>query len=256
MKDACNNAQDKRPKVNAPKMKQQSLFDVVRPKGKGTSVPVPSTTPATAPLPSASVCLSAAMPASGLRPKLPCCHAPALPPKPLSLHAVSCEQSVELVETPSVTQPSCRPPTLPPKPASLCATSCEQSIELIETPAAPLGILSELCDLEACLSEYISQQASPAEAADPLAYFHTEPEILDDPSVPSDEIWETFLNKNLKGVFGWKSEFTDSLQVQKTDGAGMKGLVHFVEYFVTKQGIPEAMFEGKLLYLISELCKM
>ena len=90
---------------------------------------------------------------------------------------------------------------------------------------------------------------------DPLAIFEEYPKKFDDLSLNAEELWEAKLNGLLKSVLGWGVD-------QSMDGiiwrgqTGLDGLAKFVEYFIAKRGVSEALFEGKLSYLFRELEKL
>ncbi|KAF8964489.1 hypothetical protein BDZ97DRAFT_1660101, partial [Flammula alnicola] len=89
---------------------------------------------------------------------------------------------------------------------------------------------------------------------DNLAIFGGNPEESDDPSLDTDELWETVLNQLLKSALGWGTE-GDMDTIIRRGRKGLDGLVNFVRYFVIKRGVSEALFEGKLSHLMKELEK-
>lgn len=80
------------------------------------------------------------------------------------------------------------------------------------------------------------------------------PEIHGDPALQGDELWEAGLNAFLKSVLGWATEEDVESLIK-----GRKGLEHlfdFMKYFIVKQGVSEALFQGKLTHLFEGLRKM
>ncbi|KAF8173473.1 hypothetical protein BJ912DRAFT_1024864 [Pholiota molesta] len=93
--------------------------------------------------------------------------------------------------------------------------------------------------------------------SDNLAVLSGHPENIDDPSLDADELWENVLNQLLKSVFGWGAPTEKDLQsVIRRGRKGLDGLYSFVRYFVVKRGVSEALFEGKLAYVIGALEKI
>ncbi|KAF8173643.1 hypothetical protein BJ912DRAFT_931873 [Pholiota molesta] len=93
--------------------------------------------------------------------------------------------------------------------------------------------------------------------SDNLAVLSGHPENIDDPSLDADELWENVLNQLLKSVFGWGAPTEKDLQsVIRRGRKGLDGLYSFVRYFVVKRGVSEALFEGKLDYVIGALEKI
>ena len=89
---------------------------------------------------------------------------------------------------------------------------------------------------------------------DPLACFNVDPAGYNNKDVSPDELWEV-LNQAMKNGLGWGTSL-DVPALLETDGRGIMGLVRFVEYFVEKRGVSEALFEGKLNHLMSGLHSM
>jgi len=90
-----------------------------------------------------------------------------------------------------------------------------------------------------------------ASAHDSLAVFEVDPKEFDDPSLTADELWEATLNGLLKSVLGWGMD-QNMDEIIRRGPKGLDGLASFVEYF-TRRGVSEALFEGKLSYLLSAL---
>jgi len=90
---------------------------------------------------------------------------------------------------------------------------------------------------------------------DKLAVFEGNPMHFDDPTLDADSLWETVLNTQLKSVLGWGKEEDLELIIRR-GRKGLDGLANFVKYFIVKQGVKEALFEGKLSRLISTLQKL
>lgn len=87
---------------------------------------------------------------------------------------------------------------------------------------------------------------------DALAIFSAIPCDFNDTSIPSGELWEEVVNKTLKFVFGWGIDGNlDDIICQGRKG--LDGLADFVKYFIVKRGVDEALFEGKLSYLMTAL---
>ena len=90
---------------------------------------------------------------------------------------------------------------------------------------------------------------------DPLACCDVDPAGYDNKEISADELWEEVLNQAMKNGLGWGTSL-DVPALLETDGRGIMGLVRFVEYFVEKRGVSEALFEGKLNHLMSGLHSM
>lgn len=87
---------------------------------------------------------------------------------------------------------------------------------------------------------------------DALTIFSARPSDFNDTSIPSGELWEEVVNKILKSAFGWGVEGNmDNIICRGRKG--LDGLADFAKYFIVKQGVNEALFEGKLLYLMTAL---
>jgi hypothetical protein len=89
---------------------------------------------------------------------------------------------------------------------------------------------------------------------DKLAIFGARPCNFDNTSILSDELWEEVVNKVLKSTFGWGIEGNMDKFICR-GRKGLDGLAEFVKYFVVKQGVDEALFEGKLSYHMHALEK-
>jgi hypothetical protein len=87
---------------------------------------------------------------------------------------------------------------------------------------------------------------------DVLAIFSARPSDFDDTSIPSGELWEEVVNKILKSAFGWGIEGNMDNIIHR-GRKGLDGLAEFVKYFIVKRGVDEALFEGKLSYLMTAL---
>ena len=90
---------------------------------------------------------------------------------------------------------------------------------------------------------------------DKLAAFAGNPADHDDPSLSVDDLWENRLNGLLKSVLGWGEE-GDMESIIRRGRKGLNGLGNFVRHFVVKRRVNEALFEGKLLHLLSKLEEM
>lgn len=78
-----------------------------------------------------------------------------------------------------------------------------------------------------------------------LVIFSARPSDFDDTSILSGELWEEVVNKILKLAFGWGVEGNMDSIIRR-GRKGLDGLADFVKYFIVKQGVNEALFEGKL----------
>jgi hypothetical protein len=87
---------------------------------------------------------------------------------------------------------------------------------------------------------------------DKLAIFGARPCDFDDTSISSGDLWEEVVNKVLKSTFGWGMEGNMD-EIIRRGKKGLDGLAEFVKYFVVKRGVDEALFEGKLSYLMRAL---
>jgi len=88
--------------------------------------------------------------------------------------------------------------------------------------------------------------------SDMLAVFGRNPKEFDHPTLDADELWETTLNNVLKSTLGWGME-GDMSEIVRRGQWGLDGLVKFVTYFVENRGVSQALFEGKLLNLMTAL---
>ncbi len=93
-----------------------------------------------------------------------------------------------------------------------------------------------------------------ATTGDRLAQF-SDPAALDRPEVASEDLWEEVLNPFLKGVLGWGAD-EEIDQAIRRGPLGFSGLVDFVGYFTETRGVDEALFEGKLSYLLECATKL
>lgn len=146
------------------------------------------------------------------------------------------EMSIELIEMDSIRRPQ---DTLKPKDAS------------------DQGLLEELKELAKKVCHDVESSSrdldgSPGSTVDALNCFKVNPEGYDNPSISTDELWQDVLNGVLKNGLGWGTEL-DVRSLLDTNGSGLMGLVHFVEYFVVKRGVSDALFEGNLTHLMSGL---
>ncbi|KAF5325601.1 hypothetical protein D9611_000599 [Ephemerocybe angulata] len=89
--------------------------------------------------------------------------------------------------------------------------------------------------------------------ADKIHVFAKDPLLFDNPAVDSEDLWQEVINGMLKSVLGWGTEIGEDV-IRR--GSGVIGLVRFVEYFVVEQGVPEALFEGKLGGLLEAMRQM
>jgi hypothetical protein len=87
---------------------------------------------------------------------------------------------------------------------------------------------------------------------DKLATFGGIPRDYDDPSLDADELWEQMLNEQLKAALGWGTEVNMD-DIIRRGRNGLDGLYEYVKYFVVKRGVSEALFEGKLAYLLRKI---
>jgi hypothetical protein len=87
---------------------------------------------------------------------------------------------------------------------------------------------------------------------DKLAIFSARPCDFDDTSIPSSELWEEIVNNVLKSTFGWGMEGNMD-DIIRRGRKGLDGLANFAKYFIVKRGVDEALFEGKLSFLMSAL---
>ena len=85
--------------------------------------------------------------------------------------------------------------------------------------------------------------------------FSVMPESVDNPQVASEDLWEDTLNGMFKAALGWGTSL-DVEAVSRNGRAGLNDLANFVEYFVRKRGVSEALIEGKLTYLMEGLKSM
>lgn len=90
---------------------------------------------------------------------------------------------------------------------------------------------------------------------DPLAMFNVMPESIDNPQISSEDLWEDVLNGMFKAGLGWGTSL-DVKAVSQYGRAGLNGMANFVEYFVRKRGMSEALIEGKLAHLMEGLKSM
>jgi hypothetical protein len=88
--------------------------------------------------------------------------------------------------------------------------------------------------------------------SDTLAVFGRNPKEFDNPTLDANELWETTLNNVLKLTLGWGME-EDMSEIVRHGQWGLDGLVKFVTYFVENRGVSQALFEGKLLNLMTAL---
>lgn len=102
------------------------------------------------------------------------------------------------------------------------------------------------------LIENLPESIPEASDYDRLAIFAVRPCDFDDTSIPSGELWEEVVNKVLKSMFGWGMEGNMD-DIIRRGRKGLDGLAEFVKYFVVKRGVDEALFEGKLSYLMCAL---
>lgn len=174
-------------------MKARRINKMFKPKPKAQLVP--STTHALAPFDQATVTLASQPSPTGFRPVLPV-HRPTVPSKLPHLCAPS--QIVEIPHTALAPEPLLKPP-------HLCAHT---------------GVVSKLQSLEALLNKHIATRDSSVIDEDPLAYFCADPRLLDQPEIPSDEIWEAFLNNAMKSALGWSTEFSGASLVANSTGEG------------------------------------
>ncbi|KJA25396.1 hypothetical protein HYPSUDRAFT_53262 [Hypholoma sublateritium FD-334 SS-4] len=73
---------------------------------------------------------------------------------------------------------------------------------------------------------------------------HLIAEGFDEPSLDTDELWETVLNQVLKSALGWGKE-GDMDTVIRQGKKGLDGLANFVRHYIIKRGVSEGLFEGK-----------
>ncbi|KAH6906346.1 hypothetical protein BKA70DRAFT_1429035 [Coprinopsis sp. MPI-PUGE-AT-0042] len=87
---------------------------------------------------------------------------------------------------------------------------------------------------------------------DVLAAFAGNPAEKDRPDVASIDIWEVWMNSFMKEHLGWTGDI-DATRIVRRGEKGVQGLVHFVEYFVTRRGVDGGLFEGKLTPLMDAM---
>lgn len=83
------------------------------------------------------------------------------------------------------------------------------------------------------------------EGNDFLAAFDQAPENFDNPGLDEDELWEEVINPILHRELGWGGNDKEH-QFRGVRRASVVGLVGFVEYFVSKRGLSEALFEMRM----------
>ncbi len=104
------------------------------------------------------------------------------------------------------------------------------------------------------LIENIPDNVPEAGDNDKLAIFGGNPKDFDDERLDPDGLWEEVLNPLLKSRLGWGMEGNMD-DIIRSGKKGVEGLVTFVKYFIEERGVSDALFEGKLTYLLSSLQK-
>ena len=95
-----------------------------------------------------------------------------------------------------------------------------------------------------------------ASRQDQLAAFNIEPELLDNPNIEPNDLWELVINGFLKEHLGWGEEADMGKMVRRGE-FGMAGVLQFCKYFIEKRGVSVGLFEGKLsrlLFAAETLC--
>lgn len=210
-------------------MKDVSILSMFSRKAQPT--PTPSTTHAPPPLPSTAVQLASV-------------HGTLPGGQPIDMTPVSSrESSVEIVKSPAHT---------PFKTVKSQALGLSANIP---SNSKPKCLVDRLKLLAKCLYDDISRRALPTLKSDPLACFDVDPAGYDDKNLSADELWEDVLNGAMKSGLGWGTTFNVP-SLLETSGRGMLGLTDFVEYFIVKRGVSEALFEGKLAHLMDGLLEL
>ena len=124
------------------------------------------------------------------------------------------------------------------------------------TPTKPVSepIVNRFISRLQNLVESLPENVREASEFNQLAVFGGNPKEFDVAALDADELWETMLNGILKSVLGWGTE-GNMEEIIGHGKWGLDGLVKFATYFVEERGVSEALFEGKLTYLVMALEK-
>jgi hypothetical protein len=99
------------------------------------------------------------------------------------------------------------------------------------------------------IAEALPESVPVRNSSDRLAAFGWVPELLDDPNIESEDLWEKQLNGFMKENLGWGTE-ENAANLVRRGKMGMDGVINFTRYFVEKRGVSVSLFEGKLEQLL------
>lgn len=97
------------------------------------------------------------------------------------------------------------------------------------------------------ISDALPASVPEATQTDVLACFEN-PATLDNLEILSEDLWERLLNPLLKDKLGWGD--TNLEATIRRGRLGLEAVADFVQYFVEKRGVDEALFEGKMENLV------
>ncbi|KAF6752515.1 hypothetical protein DFP72DRAFT_815400 [Ephemerocybe angulata] len=126
-----------------------------------------------------------------------------------------------------------------PGPSSVSQPACRPLQPSTAPPRSTLAVTSTLVSMLSTLHE------PDGEGNDFLAAFDQAPENFDNPGLDEDELWEEVINPILHRELGWGGN-DEEHQFRGVRRASVVGLVGFVEYFVSKRGLSEALFEMRM----------
>jgi len=144
-----------------------------------------------------------------------------------------------------------------PVPATVHAEPVQQIVAIKEPTASSsqLGshdghktpsespFVHKLCKISNALPTSVPE----ATQSDLLAHF-ADPAVQDNPEISSEDLWEELLNPFLKDKLGWGN--TNLEAAVRRGRLGLEAVADFVQYFVEKRGVDEALFEGKMANLV------
>jgi hypothetical protein len=99
------------------------------------------------------------------------------------------------------------------------------------------------------IAEALPESVPVGNSSDRLAAFGSAPELLNDPNIESEDLWEEQLNGFMKENLGWGTE-ENVADLVRRGKMGMDGVLNFTRYFVEKRGVSVSLFEGKLGQLL------